>query len=192
MFLNQYIKFGYIFNNNHNMAGFDYYNYRIQSVTKNIQNELNFYLNSEFANQEPLCNYISYLKNRIGIDRLEKPKTYYENNRPEMKKMNLDEYAKDMDIMVYKKPWNKLKDFHKNMKIKEYVNKLSYDKKVSKVDKDKNIQYIQQEILNGLKNKKFGKNKSEIIYNPDIMEITSISCISLNKKKGIYVIDWDD
>ncbi|AGC02008.1 hypothetical protein H012_gp451 [Acanthamoeba polyphaga moumouvirus] len=174
------------------MANFDYYNFRIQTVTQNIKREIDFYLNSEFANQPPLCDYIAYLKNRIGTDRLEMPKTYYDNNRLEMKKMNLDEYAKDMDIMVYKKPWNKLKDFHKIMKIKEYVNKLPFGKKINKEEKEKNMEYIKQEIINGLKNKKFGKNKSEIIYNPDNMEITSISCVYLNKKKGIYAIDWDD
>ncbi|AEX61712.1 hypothetical protein mvi_514 [Megavirus vitis] len=173
------------------MANFNYYDYRISTVTNDIKKELEFYLKSDFANQYPLDQYIFDLKKRIGCDRYESSKTYYDNSQTEMKKMNLDEYGKDMDAMVYKKPWNKLKEFHKIMKIKEYINKLTYVKKITNSDMENNKESLIKEIILGLKSKKFNKNKSEIIYDYEKMEITSMSCLDYNKKKGIYVIDWD-
>ncbi|ANB50658.1 hypothetical protein [Powai lake megavirus] len=173
------------------MANFDYYNYRIGTVTDVIKKELDFYSKSDFANQYPLDEYISYLKKRIGCDRYVSTNTYYDNSQTEMKKMNLDEYGKDMDAMVYKKPWNKLKEFHKIMKIKEYINKLTYGEKINNIDMENNKEFIIKEIILGLKSKRFNKNKSEIVYDYEKMEITSISCLDYNKKKGIYEIDWD-
>lgn len=178
------------------MSNFDYYTFQINIVIEKINEEIDFYTKSEYANHYPINEYIAYLKQRIGIDKLETTAMMqYDNagNRREIKKMNLDEYSKDLDILVYKKPWNKLKEFHKIVKIKEFINRLEYNnkKEVNKKQIEKNKKYIKDEICSGLKNKKFGKNKSTIEYDPEPMTITSVSSVWYNKKTGLYEIDWD-
>ena len=103
----------------------------------------------------------------------------------------MDEYAKDMDIFVFKKPWNKLREFHKIMKIKQFVDALEFGHKAKEKDITKNKAYIIEEICAGLKNKKFCKNKSEVVYDQEEMKIMSISSVDYNKKTGLYEIDWD-
>ena len=112
-------------------------------------------------------------------------------NSCEIKKMNRDEYLKDIDILTYTKPWNKLKDVHKMSKIKEFINKLEYGKKVKTNEIIQNKEHLIKTIYEGLKNKQFGKNKNQIEYDQENMSITSISCIDYNQKKGTYDIDWD-
>ncbi|AKI80086.1 hypothetical protein QJ850_gp613 [Acanthamoeba polyphaga mimivirus] len=93
---------------------------------------------------------------------------------------------------MFKKPWAKLKPFHKIMKIKKYIDTLPYDKKIKENFISKNKEELIDEITKGLTEKKFGtKNKSEIIYDSDKMEITSISCVDYDKKEKLYYIDWD-
>lgn len=176
------------------MNNFDYYNFRIKFVTEKINGEITFYEKCEYGKIYPVKDYLSYLKGRLGKDKYEmSTMTHYDGagNKCEIKKMILDEYTKDMDIFVYKRPWNKLREFHKNMKIKEFINDLKYDKKTKPKDVSKNREYLIKEICFGLKNKKFGKNKSEIIYDQEKMKIISISCLEFNKKIGLYEIDWD-
>lgn len=177
------------------MSNFDYYNFRIKNVIDKINKEIKFYENCEYAKIYPLNEYIEYLKSRLGMDKKNEVNamTQYDNmgNKREIKKMNLDEYTKDMDILVFSRPWNKLKIFHKMMKIKEYVNSLEYQKKVDEKKIIKNREYILKEISNGLNNKKFGKNKAEVIYDPESRMILSISCLSYNKKTKLYEVDWD-
>lgn len=177
------------------MSNFDYYGFRIKTVTNKISEEILFFEGTEYAKVPPINKYLLYLKNRIGADRVDdRPMAHYDNlgNRFEIKKLNMDEYAKDMDAMVFKKPWNKLKEFHKTMKIKEFVNGLVYGKIAKPKDIAKNREYLRNEICGGLKTKKFSKNKSEIMYDQDKMCIQSISSLSFNKKTGLYEIDWSD
>lgn len=177
-----------------NMTNFDYYNFRIKYVTDKINEEIAFYEKYEYCTVHPFREYLLYLKNRLGIDKQEMKNVIYQDNfgnKCEIKKMNLDEYAKDMDILMFKRPWNKLKDFHKTMKMKEYIDHLEYRKKAKQIDITNNKKYLKEEICSGLKNKKFGKNKSEITYDEEKMNISSISCIIFNKKTGLYVVDWD-
>ena len=99
---------------------------------------------AEYFNVHPVKEYLGYLKGRIGMDKVETiTMMHYDNlgNKCEIKKMNLDEYAKDMDVFVFKRPWNKLREFHKIMKIKEFINNLEYGKKTKEKDiiKNKNI-----------------------------------------------------
>ncbi|BCS83222.1 hypothetical protein QLL95_gp0901 [Cotonvirus japonicus] len=176
------------------MSHFDYYKSRIDYVTKKINEEINFYSLSEYHAIDPLSSYVLYLKARIGKDKQEYTTMIHtdnQGNKHEMKKMDTDEYASYINIIMFKKPWNKLRKYHKIMKIKKFIDDLKYDNKIKSEIILKNKQYITEEIISGLDSKKFGKNKGEIIYDQDKMEITSISCLDYNKKKKIYEIDWD-
>lgn len=177
------------------MANFDYYNFQIENVTKKINDEINFLSKNKYSKINPIFDYINYLKARIGIDKVENnnsynPRSY--SNKYEIKKMNMDQYVKDLDIVMFKRPWNKLKEFHKIMKINNYIDNLEYDNHIDKNRIIKNKEFLKKELSSGLKNKKFGKNKCEINYDKDEMKIISISCLYFDKKKGIYTIRWMD
>lgn len=175
------------------MSAFNYYDFRIKNVKDKITEEIAYYENHEYSK---ICfePYLLYLKDRIGLDRIESStKTHYDNsgNKMEFKKMNIDEYVKDMDICTFTKPWIKLKEIHKVMKIKEYIDNLPYNKNKDEKSIVKNKIYLKKEICEGLKTKKFGKNKSQIEYDQEKMVITYITSIDYNKKKKLYEIDWD-
>ena len=177
------------------MSNFSYYDLRAKTVTDKINEEIAFYQNCEYQSIYPIKDYIIYLKSRIGTDKIEATTmTHYDSsgNKHEIKKMNLDEYVKDMDIFVFKRPWTKLREFHKIMKIKEFVDGLDYNKKPTQKNIQLNKKYLKEEICAGLKTKKFGKNKSEVIYDQEKMNILSISSLTFNKKTGLYEIDWDE
>lgn len=171
---------------------FDYYGFQINKVTQHINSEINFFKNYQYADCLLIKDYYDYLLTRINGKQANPKTAKFVQYNTGCEKMVLDEYCKDLDIMTFKRPWARLKEFHKIMKIKEYVNNLSYKKNTKQKIIEKNRKYLVDEICDGLKNKKFGKNKSDIIYNPDKMCIESISCISLNKKKDKYEIDWDE
>jgi len=173
---------------------FDYYAYQINNIVDSIKNEISFYEKIPGPTMFPVAEYIDYLKLRI-TDRPEITTiTNYDNsgNRYEIKKLNPDEYNKEIDVMMFRRPWSKLREFHKIMKIKEFVEKLPYDKddEGKKLKPDaihKNKEKIVEEITLGLRSKKFVKGKNEIIYDPQSMSITSISCLEKNEY-GFYWI----
>jgi len=176
------------------MTNFDYYEFQATLAIDKIQEEIAFYEASSYANCYPFRDYLLYLRSRIGIDKPKENSMYrYDGtgNKREIKKMNIDEYSKDIDVMMFNRPWKKLKEFHKIMKIKEFIDILTFGKKAKPKKIAENKKYIQDEICNGLKTKKFNKNKSEIVYDQKNMKIISISCLDFNKKNGLYNIDWD-
>ncbi len=177
------------------MTFFDYYKFQTNIAIEKITEEINFYESCEYHGVLPVTERVIYLRNRLGLNKpnssmVESFDRY--GNKFEVKKMNLDEYAKDMNSLVFNRPWNKLKEFHKIMKIDEYVDNLTYDSKKSSEEKiNKNKQYIKDKIIEGLRTKKFTKNKSVIEYDQNKMIIKSISCLDHIKKKNSYEIDWD-
>lgn len=176
------------------MSNFDYYEYRINSVKDTIDKELAFYQTCKYATVYPVRDYITYLQNRVGMNRPDNSIVISRDNmgnEKEFQKMNLDDYAKDMDIYVFNKPWAKLRVFHKIMKIKEYVDNLKYDKKAKEANILINRRYLKKELCDGLSTKKFCKNKSEIDYDSEKMIINHISSVEYNTKTKLYEIDWD-
>lgn len=178
------------------MAGFDYYDFRIKVGREKVSAEIDFYNNHPYGKISPTLEYLKYLQGRITNDKfVAGPLTLYDKsgNKCEIKKMNLDDYVNDMNIVMFHKPWTKIRDFHKQMKIKEYVDSLKYRVQGKNSEKviEENREYIKREVCEGLKTKKFCKNKSEIVYDQEKMVIESISCLVYNKKKNIYEIDWD-
>ena len=182
-----YISFGL------QMAAFDYYTFQTNLAVKKINEEIEFYEKCRFSNVPLVTEYVTYLKARVGGNKYT-PKTLSSidrsGNKYEINKMNLDEYSKDMNTMTFDRPWNKLKELHKIIKINEFVDSLKYEKAEPAVV-DKNKQYVKDTIIEGLKMKKFLKNKSVIEYDRQKMVIISISCLVYNKKKHVYDIDWD-
>lgn len=171
---------------------FDYYEFQKKMVISKINEEIQFYEKAYYRKVNPIFTYEKYLKSRIGSDK-EEYQNYRRMDGPgrfELKKMNMDEYGKDLDALMFKRPWNKLKEFHKVMKIKEFVDELKFGSKINQTLIDQNKKFIKDEIYIGLKNKKFNKNKSEIEYDVDNMKIISISSLEFNKNTGTYIFDW--
>lgn len=172
--------------------GFDYYIFQTTMVRKKIEEEIDFYEKSEFKNEILVSDIIKYLKTRLGVNIPEqKTVASYDKfgNRREIKKMNLEDYGKDMNIMMFKLPWEKLKEINKIIKIEEYINNLKYSNKVSEKKISENRSYVRNEIINNIKEKKFAKNKNVVEYDEENMVITSINCIK--KANRLYDVDWN-
>lgn len=175
------------------MTAFDYYDFRRTRIADKIEHEKNIITEEIGSVLQPDDEYIMYLTNRIGTEPVDAPKTMTIINKfnavEQIEKLDMNEHNKDMDRISYQKPWVKLRDFHKIIKIKEFVANLEYPKKISEPEKEKNRQKILEQLLLGLKEKKIGKNKSEITYNETEMRIEDIDCLTMQNNK--YYIDWD-
>jgi hypothetical protein len=177
------------------MSEFDYYNFRVKYASDIIEDEIKYYTSHNSVCIEEIRNYVNYLRMRIGIDKIEsRVVIQYDKsgNSREIKKMNIQEHSKDMDLLEYKKPWIRLQKFHKNSKIKEYIETLTYDESLSNDDILKNKEYLRSAIMIGINDKKFGKGKNEIIYDIDSMKILSIDAIVYHKKRKIYKVEFNN
>lgn len=171
------------------MALFDYYSFQTKLAIEKINEETQFYKNSEYAGLPFINDYVTYLETRVGKQSKTNYKFNFTANRPVVKKMDMDEYAKDMQELAFARPWNKLKEVHRVMKITEFVDGLKY--KSNSKNPDKNRQYLKDELIDGVKTKKFTKNKNVIEYDEANMCITSMDCVYYNKKKHKYEIEWE-
>lgn len=177
------------------MNTFDYYNFRIRMVTDSIRSELAFYESPENpgrgVTEYSQYEYSQYLRKRVGIEESSMV-THFDmyGNRQDIKKMDMDSYVKDIDQMMFNKPWPKLQLFHKTMKIKEFVDGLVYGPKVGAAEVSANRERIKQEIVSGLSEKRFVKGKSTVTYDQELLRIQAISCLELNKRKGVYEVVW--
>lgn len=178
------------------MEIFEYYTFQQKLAIEKISEEIEFYENCEFSAAPFITDYVIYLKSRIGNTKYNSQVTCSIDkfgNKREIKKMNLDEYTKDMDMVTFDRPWNKLKELHKIMKINEFVDNLEYKSaKISPEKIAKNKQYLKTELIDGLKTKKFLKNKSVIEYDQHKICIVSITSVFYNKKNSKYEIDWSE
>jgi len=170
---------------------FDYQKFREDKLIGKVTDEIKFYSESEYSSIYPIKDYINYLEQRIGVgpNITKQYSNYYTQNTNTFKTMVMDEYNKDMDIDTFARPWKKLREIHKITKINEFVDSLSYNIKNAATVR-KNKQYLIAELSNGMKTKLFSKDKSSVDYDEKEMRIRSISCI--NKKNGLYIIDWDN
>jgi hypothetical protein len=179
------------------MNHYDYYAFQTNRTINKINEEVEFYENCEFNKVPFITDYVVYLKTRLGANRPIQntgPITIIDKsgNRKEIKKMNMDEYNKDMVNTTFGCIWSKLKPVHKMMKINEFVEGLKYDsKKISQEKINKNKESIKEQVIAGLTEKRFLKNGSIIDYDQKKMCINTISCVIHNKKKHLYEVDWD-
>ena len=79
------------------------------------------------------------------------------------------------DDYLYKKPWTRISQIHKIIKVKEFVNKLQI------VDEN-NKKYIESKIISLIKSKILTK-KDKVIYDKINGKIISIPDLSFNKGK---------
>ena len=182
---------------NYTEINFNYKDFRKEVVVSKINKEMIFLETNSVASTE-LSEYIIYLKSRIGSKFIKKNITipYYITNH---KKLNMPEHLKYLDTMTYQKPWCRMKDIHKNLKVTEFVSSLEYPKAPGfhqdGDDNDEciknNREYIKNKLMEGIRAKKFGKNKAQLDYDVENMKINSVDCVVYNKNTGIYEIDWD-
>ena len=177
---------------------YDYYKLRIQRVSKSVSREVEFFSNTPYADVGIIGEYLAIQKSRLTNDRADKKNNKYESSyvRPNIVELDPKTYVNELELHAFNKEWTKLRPFHRTMKIKEYVKELEYNKskrspKVSQRKIDSNRKHIQHAILQGLKEKKFGKNKCQLNYNPEKMKIESIECVFFDKNTGLYEVDWD-
>jgi hypothetical protein len=172
---------------------YDYYKMRIQNVREKIEEEIKFFDNSKYCKSYPFDQYPIYLKGRLTSDKPVSKQSRYDKigNRYEVKKMNMDEYAKDINVMMFKKPWNKMGEIHKIMKIKEYIDNLNYGDDINSKKITENREDIRTQIMEGMKEKKFVKGKNIIEYDTDQMIIINIDCIVFNEESGLYDVTWE-
>lgn len=169
-------------------TNFDYYSYQVATTVEVINEEIEFYKSLEESRIPGIVSdYYNYLVSRV-TDEYVYPESKDTKYVP-IKKMNMVDYNHEMDIMVFRKPWNKLRPFHKTLKLKEYVENLKYGKDIDKEKIKKNRDKISDQLIKGFNEKKFNKNKNEIDYDPEKMIIKNIACIE--KNKGLYKIDWE-
>ena len=175
------------------MSNFDYYSFQVASTKQNINDEIEFYKNLPEVNiPGGIMDYYKYLVSRVTEEQFPidpktgDPRTQY----PQLKKMNMADYSHEMDIMVFQKPWNKIRPFHKTMKLKEFIENLEYPVAMNVEKVKKNRDELIDELLKGFNDKRFNKNKNHIVYNIEKMMIESIPCIE-KTKKGLYRIDWE-
>ena len=135
-----------------------------------FNNRLNLLIN-KYRNY----NYINYYDNQNNIDNKLYISKYLQDN---LNKSNVSERIKNITDMVYNQDWSKLHNTNKKIKIQEFIKKLQIN------NQDFNLNEIESELLEKLKNKKL-KNK-DIQYDKLNGIILDITC--LNKKNNIYYL----
>lgn len=121
-------------------------------IIKNFINESN-YKKSELENYKTDINKFIM---SITENQTEKLKTESES---EIMKQDLSKY--------FKKPWDKLNNVHKIVKIKEFIESLNFSKS--------NRVKIERELIKKLDSKKI--NKNDIIYDEELGRISTINNI---------------
>lgn len=153
-----------------NMFEFDYYNLKIELAKPQVIKEIEFL--ETWKEYPEFEEYIEYLKGRIGLATVT---SKYKSTITSYKDMNMSEHNKNIDELMFKKPWRNLNIFYRKMKLQEYLNSIDA------ID-------LLDEILDGIANKKFVGNKDKIVYDPESMSITSISCVVKHGDK--YICQW--
>jgi hypothetical protein len=177
------------------MDEFDIYEFHQSFTQQYLQKEITFFEKSEFPNPL-LWDHLERLNNR-RIKNVSLSDTNDNNNtamfldtstkRFQLKKIDVSDYNSYMDDYVYKKPWSRLREFHRIVKMREYINELPYDNSVSAERIKKNKDIIIVELIKVLRSKELSKKKNQVTYDIEQMKITEIGCISLNDK-NIYEI----
>lgn len=140
---------------------------------KRFENELNYLTNETKNNQttEETTNRIGSLTKIIEL--IEKENM---NANPNKGK---DKYFEEIDKYIYKKPWNRLNNYHKIVKIKEFI-KTEYPE----IIQDKLLKEISQYAEDGKLN-----TKKHVEYDPKTESIKKIYAIKFNKLDNSYIIN---
>jgi DNA-binding ferritin-like protein len=109
--------------------------------------------------------------NEYGDQSLKIKKDYKEKNK------TLNDELDELTRMVYKKPWNRLPEYHKVSKIKEYVKRLTDNKKVIKELEIKLTIMVEDKKLN---------TKKHVEYDHKECIIKKINILEFNKEDDTY------
>lgn len=136
--------------------------------------EIKFLENTNEIKQVYLNEYVATLKNTVN--KLNKKMTT-DNSHID----NKTYFDNCMDVMIFNKPWAKLKKIHKIFKLEEYINNL---KNIT----DDNKNELKIEIIEMFNDKYFQKKKKLIIYDELKMKIEDISCIILDDNNKYIIV----
>jgi hypothetical protein len=84
----------------------------------------------------------------------------------------------DIEKQIYKQPWHKMRDHHKEVKLSEFVNEVYKDHK----EKDNIMKLIMKGLANGDL-----KNEKGVIYDSFESKIKEI--VNLKENDGIFVLE---
>jgi len=112
--------------------------------------------------------------------------------KPKIMEVQTNEFENYETELVYQKPWQRLKDFHRLVKIKEFVDELEYPDDADESKVASNKKRILAKLDDAMKDKKFNnaRKNSQIVYDPKQMKITAITCLEFDKKKKKYRIEF--
>lgn len=168
-------------------------NYEIDFLQKAVHRKL---WNNEYFN-ERIQELQREISQRNAKPILKDNKIVYQldmsGKRPKVNEVKTNEFEVYENELQFKKPWQRLKDFHRLAKIKEYVDQLEYHESVKKSRIDRNRKKIMNRLEEAMKDKKFNnaRKNSQIVYDQNEMKIKIITCVEYDKKKKKYVIDFD-
>lgn len=132
-----------------------------------FKSELNFYQSQNDKKYSEKIN--SLIKVIASLDGTQEVK--------DNSKSKIQNAFNEIDKMVYKKPWRKLPNFHKNIKIKEYLFEQYKDKKKGE------LEYMEKMLLDAVENKKLNKDEY-VIYDQNLCKITAIPILKGDLEGG--------
>lgn len=126
---------------------------------------------------EDLQKIIKMLKEK-SLEQIEAKNPNIQNESSKGKKLfdNIDQY-------MFNKPWNRLPEVHKFIKIKEYVNKSLIIYENEKKEK------LIKQMFAAVKQKKLTR-KGSVNYDPINCRIISVPNLKYNKVKEIYYLNF--
>lgn len=157
----------------------EYQERRKHDIHDRVQLELQFCRGHIYANTSCLQEMIAYLETRIGAQY---------NRQREVLRYDQAEYSQFADELVYKKPWAKLKDIHKTIKMREYVKILAYEDQSHRQIRQ-NREQVLADLEQGLRDKRMNKNGCAVDYNEELMCIEDIPAV-VKRSNGLYKVRW--
>jgi len=175
-------------NMNNNISGDDNNNNISNNENNNIQdNETNEENNNISNNDNNTLDDDNNKENEekkitIKINKLnniiELLKTTIDLIHAKSEKVKIGFTLDDIDIYMYKKPWNKMQPFHKLKKIKEF-----FKDKIEAKEYDNLIKELTPMIYNGELNK-----KNIVTYDPEQCEILDTKIVEIDEEQKKYEI----
>ena len=151
---------------------------KIENFKRKIKNELD-YLKEDIKNLSLFINSSEcVIEERIFI--LEKLlNKNHELNKNETGQQKKENIIAEIEKYTYRKQWNKLPSFHKNVKLKEFIKNNYGDGELQNEIIEKLSEYSNEGRIN---------TKKYIIYDPNSEKILSMPCLFIDFPKKVYSI----
>ena len=165
----------------------DYYAARVERVSGHVKEERDFYLRKGYAAAPDIWEYIEYLSERIGQG------VNWESvlkRQQDIVHVDPDQYVNQSINQAKSKPFNKLAHYHKVQALRQYAEELPYTiESASRIARNKKA--ISEQLLEGLKEKRFNSGGTKVLYDQKEGKIIDIpSVIEDEDRPGRYKIDW--